>query len=279
MNTALKIRAQQARVGNNLIVLRALPTAQLASVGPFVFVDHFGPLPSLHGGPSAHPHAGIEVLTWLFDGESEHRDSMGNVGRIRSGGAQWMKAGRGALHSETMLTSAPITHGVQLWTRQPIDRQEDAPEYAHFQAEDMPDWTEGAARLRLLAGTMCEQNGVLTLGLDSLALRVSLPAGASVDLPINPLHEIAVYGLSGTVRLLDDELARGELVRLADGSDRIELSNHTVDAVDLLVLGGEVAPQPLIFEGPFVFESRERIMQAKRDFVSGKMGQLDGVPF
>ena len=74
MNTALKIRAQQARVGNNLIVLRALPTAQLASVGPFVFVDHFGPLPSLNGGPSAHPHAGIEVLTWLFDGESEHRD-------------------------------------------------------------------------------------------------------------------------------------------------------------------------------------------------------------
>lgn len=277
--TALKIRAHSAQVGPNLTVLRALPTAQLNSVGPFVFLDHFGPFATTHGGPSAHPHAGIEVITWLFEGKNEHRDSMGHDGFVHSGGAQWMKSGRGAIHAETMHTDAPITHGLQLWTRQPIARQEEAPEYARFEAVDIPDWTQGAARLRLLIGTQQNQTGPVKLGLDALAMNVTLPAGSQIEIALNPSHEIGVYGILGQIELLETPLERGELLRLADNSASIKVTNNSDAEAVFVVLGGESAPKPLIFDGPFVFESRERMNQAKRDFVTGKMGQLDGVPF
>lgn len=275
----IKINAPYAQVGHTLKVLRALPTPALRSVGPFVFLDHFGPMPSQAGGPSAHPHAGIEVITWLLAGENEHRDSMGNHGKISSGGAQWMKAGRGALHAETMSGDTPMTHGLQLWVRQPLSQQEDAPAYAHFNATQIPSWQNSDAELSLLIGQYAEHTGPLKLGLDGIALRLQIAPRSHHTLTLNPLFELGLYAISGTIHCDDEALNKGDLLRLANGTQAITLHNPNTTPCDCILLGGLPAPQPLVFEGPFVFESQARINQAKQDFISGAMGRLDGVPF
>ncbi len=279
MEKTLKLVAKRAKVGEDLIVLRVLPALGMHSVGPFVFLDHFGPVAHFRGGPSAHPHAGIEVITWLFEGANEHRDSLGNRGQVHSGGAQWMKAGRGIIHAETMLPDAAVTHGLQLWVRQPLAQQNDAPVYAAFQSEQIPDWQEGEARLRLLIGRMRTHEGPLVLGLVGLALRVSLPAGASVRLPLNSAHLFALYGITGMVSVSDETVSRAEMLCLPAGTDSVIISNSSESDADCLLFGGEDAPKPLVFGGPFVFETQANIDKAYRDFQEGKMGRLEGVPF
>jgi redox-sensitive bicupin YhaK (pirin superfamily) len=279
MKHSLKITAHSAKVGADLVVLRGLPNAQFESIGPFVFLDHFGPMPHFTGGPGAHPHAGIEVITWLFEGANEHRDSLGNQCAVTSGGAQWLKSGRGALHAETFLSSAPITHGLQLWTRMSLTTQEDAPDYRGFQAAQIPDWSDEHAQYRLLIGQMGAQTGPLVLSIEGLALRVTLKAGAHVKIPVKGAHQLGMYGLSGAVRTEGQEISRADLMRFADGTTQIELRNEAQEPADVVIFGGLPAPQPLVFHGPFVFESRERIEQAMHDYSNGSMGQLEGVPF
>ena len=133
-------QAQVAPVGN-FEVLRALPTSQVQAVGPFVFLDHFGPAPARAETLPAHPHAGIEVMTVLLEGGNEHRDSMGHKGTVKTGGAQWMSAGSGILHAETALPELGATvHGLQLWARLPVALQDAEPAYRSVGAEDVPQW-------------------------------------------------------------------------------------------------------------------------------------------
>jgi redox-sensitive bicupin YhaK (pirin superfamily) len=112
-----------------------------------------------------------------------------------------------------------------------------------------------------------------------LALRVTLTAGAHVKIPVNGAYQLGMYGLSGAVRSEGQEIGRADLMRLADGTTLIELRNEAQEPADVVILGGLPAPQPLVFHGPFVFESRERIEQAMHDYSNGNMGRLEGVPF
>ncbi|HEY8138395.1 MAG TPA: pirin family protein, partial [Methylocystis sp.] len=115
---ALKIAPSQASVGAGVAVLRSLPTPALEAVGPFVFLDQFGPGKPPPEGVPAHPHAGIEVISYLLSGENDHRDSFGNAGTITAGGAQWISSGRGMLHAEILRGGADgLMNTVQLWTR------------------------------------------------------------------------------------------------------------------------------------------------------------------
>ncbi|MEM7606637.1 MAG: pirin family protein [Myxococcota bacterium] len=107
-----------------MTVRRPLPTRTHPAVGPFVLLDHFGPVPAPREKLPAHPHAGIEVMTYLIEGANEHTDSLGNVGQIGAGGAQWMKSGSGILHTErNLLERSSVMHGLQIWARMPIAKQ------------------------------------------------------------------------------------------------------------------------------------------------------------
>lgn len=267
-------------------VLRALPHPGAEAVGPFVFLDHFGPIPTKPGTLPAHPHAGIEVMTYLLAGSNEHRDSAGHMGRVQAGGAQWMRAGRGVLHSERILDDAPIVHGLQLWARMPVAMQDAAPSYRGIAAEEVPSWQAEGAAFRLLAGTWQGHVGPISLSLPAFMLHITLTPGAAVtiDLP-EVAHEYGVYAIEssgdGLCVGVDTVLRLGDFAQLAANQTRFSCA-HDLSAQEpaqLFVLGGEPAPRPLVFGGPFVFESQASLRRANQRFAAGDMGTLDGVPY
>ena len=147
-----------ANVGDNLKVRRALPAAGQKSLGPWVFLDHFGPLPTDprgHGVPP-HPHAGIETVTYLLEGGMAHRDSAGHEGRVEAGGAQWMTSGRGIVHAERPFgpdSEAMFSlHGMQLWTSLPRALKMMEPRYQRIEARDVPSVEIDGATVRVIAG-------------------------------------------------------------------------------------------------------------------------------
>ncbi len=252
------IQAHTAPVGD-LAVLRALPTAKRRSIGPFVFLDHFGPFTVKPGpGIPAHPHAGIEVITYLFAGEQVHRDSLGNESRVGAGGAQWITAGRGIIHAEKPEPGV-VLHGVQMWTSLPRARKFTEPRYRAVQADEIPVVDLGGARLRLVAGSLQGANGPVTLAQPALLAHVI--ADSNVQLPIDASFELAIYRFTGAMEMLSS----GESVMLNAG--------------EYLLFGGEPAEGPLLFGGPFVMDSEEHLAQAQLDYLRGRMGTLDGVPY
>lgn len=250
--------ATEAPVGD-FSVLRALPQPLRRHVGPFVFLDHFGPTIVKEGpGIPAHPHAGIEVITYLFAGHQVHRDSLGNESRVGPGGAQWITAGRGVIHAEKPDVGDTI-HGVQIWTSLPRAKKHVEPRYQGVQAEAVPSFSIGGATVRLLAGDYYGATGPITLAQDALLLHVKNDAEATLPLPAE--FELAVYHLTGTI----DILSPGQ-------GYAFPLGEH-------ILLGGTPAEEPILFGGPFVMDTPERLQQAQRDFYAGRMGTLDGVPY
>lgn len=276
------IWAAEAEHVGSTPVLRALPSSQASSVGPFVFLDHFGPAPTRPGTLAAHPHAGIEVMTYLIEGANTHRDSAGNTGSVAAGGAQWMRAGGGVLHAETITDeNAPVTHGLQFWAKLPRDMQDATPAYRGYDAAEFPVWADGGARLKLLSGSLAGRTGPMALALDAFMLHVTLDAGATIAIALNGVgHRYGVYVIGG--RGLRDQrygVSRGDFALLAEGTTNLTVSAESGGALEIFVLGGAPAPQPLHFGGPFVMDSREGLIAAQRRYAAGAMGTLDGVPF
>ena len=280
---ALSWKANTSMVGP-VRVNRPLPTPAVRSIGPFVLLDHFGPVPAPREKLPAHPHAGIEVMTYLLDGANEHTDSLGNVGQIGAGGAQWMKSGSGILHTErNLLDRSPIMHGLQIWSRLPIAAQDADPDYRAYQSEEMAEWTEDGARFRLIAGALSGRQGPLELALPSVMAHILLPGASSFKIELPDIeHEYAVYVLDANDQIIVNNaqsLAQGDIVRLPDGTHSIELELSDAAPVELFLIGGEPAPQPLVFGGSFVLDSEQAIREANHRFQAGDMGTLDGVPF
>jgi len=265
-------------------VRRPLPMAQMRSVGPFVLLDHFGPVPAPREKLPAHPHAGIEVMTYLLDGANEHTDSLGNIGQIGPGGAQWMKAGRGILHTErNLLDRATVMHGLQIWARLPIAQQDVEPAYFAYQAEDMVKWTQDGLDFRLIAGTMENMRGPIPLALTSVMAHLTLHGGTSSELTLPELsHEYAIYIIASSESIQVDKtehLSAGEMLRLKPETKSVSLHNPSGEPVELFLLGGEPAPQPLVFGGSYVLDSQAALEKAHQRFQTGEMGTLDNVPF
>lgn len=277
--------AEVAPVGH-FTVLRALPTRTVQAIGPFVFLDHFGPFAASPETLPAHPHAGIEVMTYLLEGANEHRDSYGHRGIVETGGAQWMRAGRGILHAETNLPErCPTIHGLQIWARLPRAQQHAEPAYRAIAANEVVQWTQpsaddqGVVGLRLLCGDFQGRRGPIPLSADGLLLHVQLPPQSSLALTLPPQCEHGVYGIDGGTCVDADShpLQKGDLA-LLQGTE-VTLSNRSAQSTNVLVLGGTPAERPLFFGGPFVLDSSSGLRQAQRDFYDGKMGTLDGVPY
>lgn len=263
-------------------VYRPLPTRETVCVGPFVLFDHFGPVPSVAAKLPAHPHAGIEVMTYLLSGANEHRDSAGNVGRVAAGGAQWMRAGRGVIHSEETLASTSSLEGIQIWARLPPDAEDSEPEYRAVQAAEVPVVEHNGAVARILAGRIEDQTGPLVTAISSLMMHVSLDPGTQFPLPvIKSKGQFGAYVISGEVSIGANESVNA---RLSDFTvwnapvDQLMVRNPGSNRAEVFVLGGEAAPKPLVFGGPFVYDHQDKLLAAEGRFRSGAMGTLDGVP-
>jgi len=256
-------------------LLRALPQAQRTAVGPFVFVDHY----RHHGlrgiGDRPHPHAGIEVVSYLLEGSVEHRDSMGFRDRLVAGDAQFIRSGRGMLHAEQPLSGR---HGLQLWTSLPPELKLVEPEYASIRSADIPEITADGARLRIVAGVVQGVNGPMALSGGAIFAVMQLLPGAAITLDVNAHAELGLYALQGQADVAGETLSLGRFAVLTQG-DQIRISAQGEETVELALLGGEPVKGSVLFSGPFVMDTRERLEQARRDFSAGRMGRLEGVPF
>lgn len=253
---------------------RVLPFAQRRMVGPFVFFDHIGPVDFPAGIPRTfdvrpHPHIGLATVTYLFDGEIMHRDSVGSEQAIRPGEVNWMVAGSGITHSERFERArreGGRMHGIQAWVALPGEFEETDPEFSHYDASSLPSIEEDAAQGRLIAGSAHGARSVVRTFSPMFYVHWDLAPGARIGLP--PEHrERAVYVATGEVDVAGRALVAGQMAVISEGASP---TLHARTPAVVLALGGEPIG-PRFIDWNFVSSSRERIEQAKADWKAGRM--------
>jgi redox-sensitive bicupin YhaK (pirin superfamily) len=275
------VDSQVAPVGT-FTVRRALPERQRHSVGPWVFLDHFGPMrirPG-HDGVGPHPHAGIETVTYILSGRQEHRDSAGHTGIVAAGGAQWMTAGRGIVHAERPLADTEVErtlHGIQLWTTLPRLAKPMAPRYQRLEPAAIPAVRREGAAVRIVAGELFGAKGPAETLMPLVLAHVSLEPGASLALAVPSSFEMAAYVIAGEGAFGAEGFParQGQLVLFENAAGEVALANPRGGALEMMVLGGAPAEGPLVFHGPFVMNNVEQVRAAEIAYRTGRMGSLE----
>jgi len=268
------VPALEVTEGAGVTVHRSIGTPALRNLDPFLLLDHFGsdnPDEYIAGFPD-HPHRGFITFTYMLDGHMEHRDSMGNRGDLKAGGAQWMKAASGVIHSEMPQQSNGLMRGFQLWINLPASEKMSAPAYQEFSAAAIPEVTLDGARVRVLAGEFVGTRGVIDdPATDVRYLDVTLAADARFSLPLETTHHAFVYVFEGSARLADQALPKHALAVLGAG-DTVEIVAGAAGARFILVAGRPIG-EPVVQYGPFVMTTREEIEQAIADYRDGRLVQ------
>jgi redox-sensitive bicupin YhaK (pirin superfamily) len=260
-------------------VRRALPHARRRMVGPFVFFDHFGPAEFRTGqgiDVRPHPHIGLATVTFLYDGEIVHRDSLGTMVPIAPGDVNWMTAGRGIVHSERTAPDkrqgGEHMHGLQFWVALPAADEETEAAFAHHARADLPTIAENGKSVRLVVGNIYGRQSPVATFTDTLLADATLSAGSS--LPFDAAtEERAVYVVSGEIDIAGDRFAPGRLLTFRPG-DVITLT-ATKDA-RIVLLGGAAMDGPRHVWWNFVSSRKERIEQAKREWVEKRFDIVPG---
>ncbi len=256
---------------------RALPQEQRTALGPFVFIDHYRHHSQRGIGDRPHPHAGIEVVSYLLEGGVEHRDSMGFRDRLGPGDAQFIRTGRGMLHAEQPMGGR---HGLQLWISLPPELKQVERSYTSLRAAEIPDIAGAGSHVHVIAGRVNSVQGPMALSGGAIFAQVHLDAQASTTLEVDPTPtpELGIYVLQGQIKIGDTFLTTGMLGLLSSGT-LVQIAAQGDETVELALLGGQPVQGDVLFSGSFVMDTPARLEQAKRDFASGRMGRLEGVPF
>jgi redox-sensitive bicupin YhaK (pirin superfamily) len=267
-------------LGDGFTVRRALPSAERRTIGPFVFLDEMGPVTMAPGSGldvRPHPHIGLATVTYLFEGEIVHQDSLGVRQAIRPGDVNWMIAGRGIVHSER--TPQPLramghtAWGLQSWLALPEHEEERAPSFRHHPASELPETGEAGVQVRLIAGTFCGlRSPVKTLSATFYA-DARLARDAELSLP--PEHEErGAYILDGSISVDGQSFPRGRLLVFRPG---MHVLLRAESSARVMLLGGQtLGPRYLWWN--FVSSSKQRIEQAKEDWKAGRFGSVPGDP-
>jgi redox-sensitive bicupin YhaK (pirin superfamily) len=264
---------QQRRDLGGFEVARVLPNARRRMVGPFIFFDHMGPKDLPRGLPRStdvrpHPHIGLSTVTYLFDGEIMHRDSIGSELAIRAGEVNWMTAGRGISHSERFeqaRAQGGRVHGIQSWVALPGSVEETEPAFAHYDAAALPAAQERGMRMRLIAGDALGLRSPVKIHSPLFYLHWQLDAGAEVALP-HEHPERALFIVSGEIEIAGRAYRAGQLLVF---TPRVDVTLRATAPAVVMALGGEPIGHRYI-EWNFVSSSRDRILQAKDDWRAGR---------
>jgi quercetin 2,3-dioxygenase len=267
------VRGMKTSDGAGVKLTRVIGTPLLRRVDPFLMLDEFrsdDPNDYAAGFPD-HPHRGFETITYMIAGRFRHKDNKGHEGLLETGGAQWMTAGRGIVHSEMPEQKEGLAAGFQLWLNLPAKDKMCEPSYRDLQAEDIPRVDlGGGAEARVLAGRVGDVRGPIDgRETEPVYVDVVLPAGTSATIPVPKGHHGFVYPFEGESIVAGGKaLVRGELGVLGDG-DSIVLEAKG-GATRALVVAGKPLGEPIEQYGPFVMNTAEELEQAISDFRSGK---------
>ena len=278
-------RGGRADIGG-LVIHRILPNRYADAVGPFVFLDHLVPVehsadkPRMKAGGGAHPHRGIATLTYVLQGEGEHFDSRGNYAKVFSGGVQWMKAGNGIIHDETMNpeihTGNPRMHGFQFWINLPAEIKKEEPAYLSVNANEVPQMqlSEDRGWLKVIVGAYEQLVSKIPGYSRQYLYHIHLNAGKQFSLLTEKGLEYAAFLPVHDAIINDIKFTAGDFIEFDREEGTIEINNTSESAGDIILFGGEKYNEPIVAQGPFVMNTFHEISEAYNDFYAGKYGKI-----
>jgi redox-sensitive bicupin YhaK (pirin superfamily) len=259
-------------------VRRALPHVKRRMVGPFIFFDHFGPVEFRSGqgiDVRPHPHIGLATVSFLFDGEIMHRDSLGSLAAIHPGDVNLMTAGRGIVHSERTAPDhrdgGERLHGLQLWVAMPAGDEEIAPSFAHHDQAELPIVAGDGKIVRVVIGSLYGRRSPVPTLCDTIMADATLTPGAVLPIDAHT-QERALYVVTGEVDIAGDRFAAGRLLIFRPGD---AMTVTAASEARVVLVGGAAMDGPRHIWWNFVSSRKERIEQAKADW---KLGRFDTVP-
>jgi quercetin 2,3-dioxygenase len=267
-----RISGMEVSDGAGVNMRRSIGTPALRHLDPFLMLDHFSsndPDDYVAGFPD-HPHRGFITFTYMLDGHMEHKDSMGNQGDLKSGGAQWMKAASGVIHSEMPRQTDGLMRGFQLWINLPAREKMSDPAYQEFGPDAFPVIEESGARVKVLMG----EHGNAEAPIEDTMTRVhyldvTLDPGVPFSHPVPRSHNAFIYIYEGMVSVADAPVGTHELAVLEDG-EGVTLQGGEAGARFILVAGSPIG-EPIVQYGPFVMNRQEEIEDAFRDYQQGRL--------
>ncbi|MCH7402929.1 pirin family protein [Belliella kenyensis] len=285
-NISLIIEERAANIGN-FMVGRLLPFRQKRAVGPFVFIDHMGPVKMSERENMEvlpHPHIGLSTLTFLFDGAIMHRDSIGSEVEIQPGAVNWMTAGSGVVHSERtperLQDSTKSLHGLQIWVALPKELEETSPSFTHIDANQIPKWQDGDVRFKLIAGEALDKKSPVPVHSKLYFIEIKSQNATKVSIGDKLYGESALYILEGSISSEGNEYGPKQILIAKDAKlCEFDIGEHST----VYIFGGEPFPEERYIDWNFVSSSKERLAKAKEDWVNQKfpkvVGETDFVPY
>lgn len=278
--------ATREEVAPNFFVNRPLPHATLKHFDPFLLLDQMGPVDipasTKQGGTDAHPHRGFITLSYILEGEIEHKDSLGNKGLAKSGGMQYMVAGNGIIHSEkhskAFAASGGNLHGFQLWINLPAKYKDEQPAYFNLNDHEIPRFTfENGAFVKVLAGAYDEVVSPVKTYSPLFVYHVHLPEKSEVELTVPINYNIFAYIPDREVQFGDDKtlVAGKQFAAFSGDNPSLKISNPGSMPKDIMLYGGIPFNEPIVPYGPFVMNSFKEIQNAIYDYEAGKYGTID----
>jgi len=248
-----------------MTVRRTLPLKSRSLIGAWCFADHYGPQQVAETGGmrvAPHPHTGLQTVSWLFDGEIEHRDSIGSHAIVRPGELNLMTAGAGISHSEVSTARTSVLHGVQLWVALPERARTIAPTFEHVVPTEAVD---GGLAVKVFIGSWLGQSSAATVHTPLLGAELALRPGVSVDLPLDPDFEHGVLADSGDVTVGGRPVGRASLAYLPTGTRSLALSAGSTGA-RVVVLGGVPLGEDILMWWNFIGRSHDEIVEYRRQW-------------
>src|SRR5579863_2079700 len=261
-------------LGGGLTVGRVLPFHAQLIVGPYIFFDHLGPVDLAPGLPREldvrpHPHIGLATVTYLYDGAITHRDSLAYTQEIRPGEVNWMISGSGITHSERFdhaRVHGAHMHGIQAWVALPAEHEETTPSFHHLGESDLPTWEEPGLQGRLIAGAAEGMRTAVPVHSPQFYMHWQMDTGARRGIPPE-YSERAIYCAGGSLAVAGQELRAGQMAVLSATSS---VSVVAREPAIVMVLGGEPIGERFMLWN-FVSSRKERLLQAKEDWIQGRM--------
>ena len=278
-NINLIIEERATSIGK-FMVGRLLPFRQKRMVGPFIFIDHMGPV-KLNERENfdvlPHPHIGLSTLTYLFEGNILHRDTLGTEIEIKPGAVNWMTAGKGIVHSERtpehLRHSDKSLHGLQIWVALPKELEQMEPQFFHIEKEQIPEWTEGNVQFKLVAGEAFGKKSPVPVYSKLFMVEIKCTARQAVNIGHALYGESCLYILEGNIESDGNVYHPKQLLVANEGS----LCEFTIEANSTIyIFGGDPLPEERLIDWNFVATNRELIENAKQKWIAQEFAKIKG---
>ncbi len=273
------INSEKQQIMPGMFVYSPFPKEELKQVDPFVLLHHFGPY-EVNKAKSfsfePHPHRGFEAVTFLFEGEFEHRDSSGGFGKLSGGDVQWMTAGSGIIHEEKQpddfIEKGGIVHGIQLWINLPKGVKMSPPKYQDIRKADIPEIEDNNSKLRIIAGSHKGLTGPAKTFTPMLVIHGIMHYNSKIEIDIPAEFNALLYVTRGEIFICGDKISETQMVLMNNDGSEISI-NAKIDT-EFLLLSGNPINEPVVQYGPFVMNTMGEIKQAFMDYRNGSMGKI-----